>query len=113
MSDFERVNGPRAEKALKFVRHIQKSAKSYRVSDDELNQILEPLRGALAIECSQTDALSSGKSGGDIVDSTTSAPASADLVEMSWVMWALEHLIYGDTESAIEMLKNGLKGEKP
>ena len=92
-TDFERVNAPRVEKSLKFIASINKSAKSYRVSGDELNELLVPLREALAVESPQTDASeSSGKSGGDIVG----VPTPANMAEMSWVKWALERLIQGD-----------------
>ena len=102
-NDFERVNRPRVEKALKFVQQIQKSARSYRASDDELTQMLKPLCGALAIESPQTDTSeSSGKSGGD-----TDGPT----INHNWVRWALERLIMHDDEAAIEMLKKGLANE--
>ena len=46
-SDFERVNAPRVAKAVKFVESIEKSRKSYRVTDQEHSALLEPLGEAL------------------------------------------------------------------
>ena len=33
-------------------------------------------------------------------------------INMDWVKWALEHVIYGKYDEAIEMLKKGLNNEK-
>ena len=99
-SDFERVNAPRVAKAVKFVESIEKSRKSYRVTDQEHSALLEPLREALGISEPAPMAVVVDD-GGDV------SP-----INMDWVKWALEHVIYGKYDEAIEMLKKGLNNEK-
>ena len=43
MDDFIRVNGPRVGKILATLQMIAKSAKSYRVTDEEANSLLKPI----------------------------------------------------------------------
>lgn len=47
MTDFERINGPRAEKILKMLETIETSARSNK-AEDQLGQLLAPVAERLA-----------------------------------------------------------------
>ena len=47
MSDFERVNTPRIDKAVKLLELVGKSAKSTRETTDDLLDMIRPLEDAL------------------------------------------------------------------
>lgn len=47
MNELQRINGPRVEKILKMLATIDTSAKSNKATDEELAELLAPIRDAV------------------------------------------------------------------